>query len=61
MTKITDLSRPADPTRVVNLSTPVTKADRLIKGLGIVALVAGTIAAGAGAAHLHATSNRKGK
>lgn len=58
MSKVTDLSKPADTARVVDLSRPApTRTERVLKTLGVVALVAGTIAAGASAARNHCKSN----
>lgn len=56
MTKPTT-SQGAQPGTVIGVAG--SRADRIIKNLGVVALVAGTIAAGATAAVAHAKAKRK--
>ncbi len=54
MKKIIDLSQPGDSAKIVHLEhAPESRAARVVKGLGTVGLVAGTIAAGALAARAH--------
>jgi hypothetical protein len=58
MPKVVNLSQPAAIAKVVDLSRPApTRGEKIIRTLGLVGLVAGTIAAGAVAAHSHAKSN----
>ncbi len=59
---ITDLSKPTDSVNVVDLSRPApTTAERIIKTVGVVALAAGVIAAGCGAAKAHFDGANRGK
>jgi hypothetical protein len=58
MPKVVNLSQTANSAKVVDLSRPApTRGEKIIRTLGLVGLVAGTIAAGAVAAHSHAKSN----
>lgn len=53
--KVINLSQPADNAKVVDLSRPApTRGEKIVKTIGLVGLIAGTIAAGAVAAHAHA-------
>jgi hypothetical protein len=52
---VTDLSQPGNGARVVNLAAGPSRGEKIVSGLATVALVAGTIAAGAAAAHAHCT------
>jgi len=59
MPKVINLFETPAKTKVVDLSRPMPTCERVIKGLATVALVAGTIAAGASAAHAHCTKAGK--
>ena len=57
--KVIHLSQPAANARVIDLSRPAsTRGEKIVKTIGLVGLIAGTIAAGATAAHAHAKSKR---